>query len=414
MTAANPTGRLRIDSILGLWRDVRVQRALFQLVFAVTVAVFGYVLIDNLTNALDEIGLEAMPFIDVSGSFPFVHFQMDFLDQRAGFGIGETSFGLDYSANNSYGDAFIVGLANMLQIALIGIALATVVGVVAGVSRLSNNWLVSRIATVYVETFRNVPVVVQLTFWYTAVILKLPKITEDVSVFNVILISNRSVAMPWAATESGFRLWLLLLAVAVGAAAGVRWYRSRREDATGAQSYPWIWAAATFAAIALIAYFATGSPLDFNRPTLGERAYIGGLQFTPEFTALLLGLTLYTGAFIAEVVRGSIQAIEKGQTEASAALGLSSLQSLRLVILPQAMRIMIPPLTNQYLNLAKNSSLGVAVAFPDLFRITKITINQSGQAVPMILLVMVAYLTISLVTSLIMNTINARLKLAGR
>jgi len=391
-----------------------VQRLLFQVVFIVVVAIVGYLLVDNLTNALDQINLEAMPFIDLSGSFPFIDFQWDFLEQRAGFGLAETSFGLDYGANNSYLDAFKVGLANTVQIALIGIVLASAVGVVAGVARLSNNWLVAKVAMVYVETFRNVPLLVQLIFWYTAVILQLPKITEDASVFRLILISNRSVAVPWASTEGGFNLWFVLLLAAAAIAAGVWVYRSRREDETGRPSYPWIWAAGVFAIVALATYVATGTPLDFDRPALDERSYVGGYQISPEFTALLLGLTLYTGAFIAEVVRGSLQAIPKGQTEASLAVGLTPLQSLRLVLLPQAMRIMIPPLTNQYLNLMKNSSLGVAVAFPDLFRVTRITINQSGQAVPMILLVMATYLAMSLIISLVMNTINARMKLAGR
>ena len=190
----------------------------------------------------------------------------------------------------------------------------------------------------------------------------------------------------------------------------MRAYRSRREDESGRPSHPWWWAFGVFTAIAAVTFFATGSPLEFDRPELGERAYIGGLQISPEFTALLVGLVVYTGTFIAEIVRGSILAIPKGQTEAASALGLNALQRLRFVILPQAMRIMVPPLTNQYLNLTKNSSLAVAVAFSDLFQVSRVTINQTGQAVPIIALVMLTYLAMSLIISLIMNIINNRLR----
>lgn len=405
------TGRV---SNWALWRNVRAQRIAFQAVFLAVAIALAYILVTNLTSELDKTGLKPLPFVDLSGSFPFLRLKLDFLGQRAGFGILETSFGREYSPNDSYGEAYLVGLLNTVRVAGLGIALATVVGLTAGVSRLSSNWLVSRIATLYVETFRNVPLLVQLIFWFTAVILKLPPITDDASLFRIVLISNRSIALPWAGPQDGFGLWSILLLVAALAATAIWVYRARREERTGMPSYPWWWASGAFLAAAIVAFFATGAPLNFDRPELVGRSYVGGLQIGPEFTALLLGLTLYTGAFIAEIVRGSLLAISKGQTEASAALGLNSLQRLRYVVLPQAMRIMIPPLTNQYLNLTKNSSLGVAVAFPDLFRITRITINQSGQAVPMILLVMLTYLCMSLLISLIMNTLNGRLKVPTR
>jgi general L-amino acid transport system permease protein len=263
---------------------------------------------------------------------------------------------------------------------------------------------------VYVETFRNVPLLVQLIFWFTVVFLKLPKITEGADIFGLAFISNRAIALPWANSTGGFGFWLLLLVVGLVVAAAIRALRSRREDQTGKPSHPWWWALGTFTAVAVAAFFATGSPLEFNRPELADRSYIGGLQITPEFTALLVGLVVYTGTFIAEIVRGSILAISKGQTEAAEALGLNAFQRLRFVIMPQAMRIMLPPLTNQYLNLMKNSSLAVAVAFSDLFQVSRVSINQTGQAVPIIALVMLTYLMMSLLISLIMNTINSRLK----
>jgi general L-amino acid transport system permease protein len=404
----------RLGAMLALWRNVKAQRIAIQILFAVVVIVVGYVLIDNLTSDLAQLDLEAFPFVELSGSFPFINITQDFLKQRAGFDISETSFGLEYSANDSYGDAYVIGLVNTIRVAVIGIILATVLGTVAGVARLSSNWLVSRVALVYVETFRNVPLLVQLIFWFTVVFLKLPKITEGVDIFDLVFISNRAIALPWADTTAGFGLWFLLLVVGLVVAAAVRALRIRREEETGKPSYPWWWASGTFLLIAVVTFFATGSPLDFERPQLAERSYTGGVQITPEFTALLVGLVVYTGTFIAEIVRGSIQAIPKGQTEASAALGLNTFQRLRFVILPQAMRIMVPPLTNQYLNLTKNSSLAVAVAFKDLFDIGRVTINQTGQAVPIIALVMLTYLVMSLVISLIMNIINSRLRVETR
>jgi general L-amino acid transport system permease protein len=248
-----------------------------------------------------------------------------------------------------------------------------------------------------------VPLLVQLIFWYTAVALKLPTITDTVDVLGVMLISNRAVSVAWAEPQDGFRLWLLLLVGVVAIALIVRAALARWQDETGTPRYPWWGAIATIVVLGAITFFAAGGPLEFQRPALEGRTYVGGAQLSPEFVALLVGLVLYTGAFIAEVVRGSILAIPRGQEEAAAALGLKSMQRLRFVILPQALRIMIPPLTNQYLNLMKNSSLAVAVAFPDVFQVTRVTINQTGQAVPMIILVMLTYLAISLTISAVMN-----------
>lgn len=391
-----------------------MQRIAVQALVLAIVAIIGWFLVDNLISELDRTGLQAMPFVEVSGSFPFVDFSEDFLSQRAGFGIGETSFGVDYTPNNSYADAFRAGLANTFRVAVLGIVLATAIGLLAGVSRLSKNWLVSHLAEAYVETFRNVPLLVQLIFWYTAVALRLPTITDTMDLLGVMLVSNRGVAVAWGEPQDGFRLWLLLLGGAMVIALVVRAALVRWQDASGTPRYPWWGAFGVFAAIGAITFFATGQPLEFQRPVLEGRAYAGGAQLSPEFVALLVGLVLYTGAFIAEVVRGSILAIPRGQDEAAAAVGLKAMQRLRFVILPQALRIMVPPLTNQYLNLMKNSSLAVAVAFPDVFQVTRVTINQTGQAVPMIVLVMATYLTISLAISAVMNLAYNRGLRGGR
>ncbi len=383
-----------VGARLGLWRNVRVQRFLVQAAFAGLLAAFAYYLVDKARDL--ELGF-------------------DFLNGRAGFDISH-QFGTSFDGNDSRLEIYIAGVVNTIRIAAVGIALATLVGLVAGVARLSGNWLVSRLATVYVEIVRNTPLLVQIIFWYIAVFLQLPKISDSISLFDVAFLSNRALALPWARTADGFGLWLVFLVVAIVAAAGVRLWRRRRQERTGQPSYPSWFALGTFVAIALVAFALTGGPLNPERPELGERGlgYDGGLQITPEFAGVLLALVLYTGAFIAEIVRGSIQAVPKGQTEAAAALGLNPLQRLSLVILPQAMRIMIPPLTSQYLNLTKNSSLAVAIAFPELVGVGRTIINNTGQAIPMFAIIMATYLLMSLTISLVMNTLHWRLTREGR
>jgi general L-amino acid transport system permease protein len=386
---------------VAFWRNARFRRIAFQVVFAL-----GVLLLLNfiLERAFD------------------LGFGYDFMDRRAGFGAeGKTISDLsnpfdleDYGANNSYRDAYILGLLNTVRVAAIGIVLASLVGLVAGVARLSRNWLVSRLATAYVELFRNTPLIVQLVFWYSAVFLQLPAISESVSFFDLAFVSNRAAAVPSLSTHEGVGLFLGIAGIGVLAGLVVHHLLARRQEVTGQERYPGWTALAVVAGVAAIGFIASGLPLSVDIPDRGERSYTGGLQMSPEFAALLVALVLYTGAFIAEVVRGSILAIPKGQTEAAAALGLNFFQRLNLVILPQALRIMIPPLTNQYLNLTKNSSLAVAIAFPELVSVSRTIINQTGEAVSMVVLVMATYLTLSLTISLVMNTINWRLRSTPR
>lgn len=382
---------------------MRARNIAAQALFVVAMAAAAWVLFGNLSSELDRTNLDPFPFVGVDSDPPFIHLKQDFLGQRAGFNLKETSFGVEYSGNDSYRQAFIAGLANTARVAILGVILASVLGLVAGVARLSKNWLVSHLAAAYVEIFRNVPLLVQLIFWYTAVALRLPRIQDSIDVFGLLLISNRSVAIFWANARDGAGTWAIALVAGAVIAAAVNLFLSRRQDATGRPHYPWWSAFGVFVLVALVAFVATGGPLEFQRPAIEGRAYSGGAQMSPEFAALLVGLVLYTGAFIAEVVRASILSVPRGQDEAAAAVGLKPLDRLRLIILPQALRIMIPPLTNQYLNLTKNSSLAVAVAYPDVFQVTRVTINQTGQAVPMIALVMLTYLSISLGISAVMN-----------
>ena len=404
----------RIGGALALWRNIRVQRFVFQAVFAAVVIIVGYLLLTNIDDSLSGLNLEPFPFVDTTGSFPFVDVSLDFLEGRAGFNIDERTLGFDYSANDSYFRALQAGLINTILVSAIGIVLATGVGIVVGVARLSTNWLVSQLAAVYVETFRNVPLLVQLIFWYLAVYLKAPRIADSLDLFGIAYLSNRAVALPEVGAGDGSATWFLLLLVGAAVAAGVKVWRTRREESTGDPAYPWWFAIGAFAAIALVGFFATGAPLTVDTPEVGRSSYEGGMTVSPEFAALLTGLVIYTAAFIAEIVRGSILAIPKGQTEASAALGLNPLERLRFVIFPQALLIIIPPLTNQYLNLMKNSSLAVAVGFKDFFDVGRITINQTGQAIPIITLVMLTYLTMSLAISAAMNFFYNRLKWGTR
>ncbi|HEY5639262.1 MAG TPA: ABC transporter permease subunit, partial [Dehalococcoidia bacterium] len=385
--------------MLTLLSNERFRRYSFQAVFAVIVLSVGYVLLINIRDDLQATGLEIFPFVDTKGSFPFFSLTDDFLGQRAGFSVDERAFGFDYSQNDSYFRAFLAGLLNTIQISLLGIVIATVLGVLVGVSRLSSNWLVSTLATVFVETFRNIPLLVQLIFWYLAVYLKAPRIADSLDFFGIAYVSVRGLALPSLSGTSGFGTWLIFVLAALLVAIVVRYLLTRRQDETGTPSYPWWGASGAFVAIAGVSFLILGAPLDVDSPEVSRFSYEGGMTISPEFAALLTGLCVYTATFIAEIVRGSILAIPKGQTEASAALGLNAAQRLRFVILPQAMAIIIPPLTNQYLNLMKNSSLAVAVAFKDMFDVGRITINQAGQAVPMVALMMFTYLSLSLTIS---------------
>ena len=396
--------------LLTLLSNERFRRYLFQAVFALVVLVFGYVLIANIQTELDGAGLEIFPFVSTKGSFPFIDISADFLDQRAGFSIDQRAFGFDYTANDTFFRALVTGLLNTIQVSMIGIVIATVLGVIVGVSRLSSNWLVSRVAMLYVETFRNIPLLLQLVFWFLAVFLKAPKFGDSLDFFGVAFLSVRGLALPEVHSASGFGTWIIFVALAIGAAIAVRYLLIRRQDETGKPSYPWWGASGAFLAIAGVSFLILGTPLAIDSPEVGQFSYEGGMTIKPSLAALVTGLSVYTASFIAEIVRGSILAIPKGQTEAAQALGFNGFQRLRLVILPQALAIIIPPLTNQYLNLMKNSSLAIAVAFKDLFDVGNVTINQAGQAVPMIALLMAAYLSLSLTISAVMNGIYSRLK----
>src|SRR5947199_2312264 len=337
-----------------------------------------------------------------------------FWNQTAGFDISQTL--IEYSAQaGTYGRAFWVGLLNTLLVAAIGIVLATIVGFLVGIARLSKNFLLAKLSGGYVELIRNVPLLLQLLFWYNAVLKALPDLRDSWTLPGSIFLNNRGFFAPYPIFSSGAE-WVAGAFVVglIGAIAYARWAK-KKQDATGEQSPVGLVALGLIIGLPVIAFFLAGTPATLEYPEKGRFNIRGGLEILPEFVALLIGLTLYTGAFIAEVVRAGIMAVSKGQTEAAGALGLRTGPTLKLVVIPQAMRVIIPPLTNQYLNLTKNSSLAVFVGYPDLVQVfTGTVLNQTGQAVEVVLITMAVYLTISLVTSIGMNIYNARMALVER
>ena len=371
-----------------LWRNVRVLRVAGQVAFVLILAEIIREVVLNLTYGLRQIGLD---------------FSFEFLDSRAGFGIKE---GIDYSPNESFLKAYLVGVVNTLRVAGLGILLALLLGLVMGVARLSPNWLVRKVAQFYVEAIRNTPVLIQIIFLWLAVILALPVIGGGFSLWNVAFLSNRGAAIPWIHFGDGVVTWLIFLAVAAAAAVALWLWRTRVNERTGEPHHRVLWAAGAFLAVAIGGYVIARDPLRLDVPRFAERAYEGGFQLSPEYAALLLALVIYTGAFIAEIVRGSILAVSKGQKEAAAALGFTPFQQLRYIVLPQAMRVAIPPLNSQFLNLTKNSSLALAIAYPDLMSVSRTIMNQAGRATQMLVIVMLTYLVMSLFISFVMNLLN--------
>jgi len=335
-----------------------------------------------------------------------------FLGREAAFGIGESV--IPYHPSNSYGYAFIVGIFNTLKVAAVGIVMASVLGLVIGVARLSTNWLVARIATAYVEVLRNIPPLLQLFVWYGVVSESMPMVKQALNPIPGVFISKKGV---WMAVPKADPVWdwmgLALVAALVMAWALRRWAATRQAH-TG-KPFPMTAAfIALIVGLPLVTWIAGGAPTAMDMPVLRGFGFRGGINMSPEFFAILCGLAFYTSAFIAEIVRGGIVAVSWGQTEAARSLGLSGGQTLRLVILPQALRVMVPPLTSQYLNLIKNSSLALAIGYPDLVAITNTIINQTGQSIEGVSMIMVVYLTISLLISAFMNWYNRRIALVER
>jgi general L-amino acid transport system permease protein len=338
----------------------------------------------------------------------------DFWNRTAGFDINATLIPFS-AANNTYGDAFYVGLLNTLVVAACGIVLATIVGFLIGVARLSQNWMIGRLAGGYIEIIRNTPLLLQLLFWYNAVLTPLPGPRQSISLPGGSWINNRGLFLPDPHFGPGAGYAFAAFGAGVLATIILARLSRRRRLATG-NGLPVLWPSlGLIVGLPLLVFAIAGAPVTFTYPELRGFNFVGGMRVFPEFVALLLGLSLYTAAFIAEIVRAGILSVSRGQTEASAALGLKPGLIMRLIVIPQALRVIIPPLTNQYLNLTKNSSLAVFIGYPDLVQVFAGTVlNQTGAAVQVITITMAVYLVISLVTSAFMNWFNRRIALKER
>jgi general L-amino acid transport system permease protein len=375
-----------------------VRGVVFQLALAIFLVAFFWWIVDNAITNLRR--------ANIASGFGF-------LANRSGFEI-LTSL-ISYNSDSSYGRAFIVGLLNTIYVAFLGIIFATILGFIVGVARLSPNWLIRKVATVYVEFFRNIPLLLQLLFWYKAVLSVLAGPRQSLSIFGVAYLSNRGLVFTKPVIEPGAgAVGLALLAAIVICIILARW-AGTRQMATGQPVHVYRYMPLALIGLPVIVGLAVGARFSLSVPELVGFNFRGGGTVTPEFLALILGLTIYTATYIAEIVRAGILAVSHGQTEASYSLGLDRGKTLRLVVIPQALRVIIPPLTSQYLNLTKNSTLAVAVGYPDLFSIFAGTVlNQTGQAVEVIIITMLVYLTLSLVTSAFMNWFNARVALRER
>ncbi len=392
------TARPRSKPHTPLLRNPKFRGLFYQALLCVAIAALAWAAINNAAENLAR--------AKIASGFGF-------WDATAGFDISQTL--IPYTTVSTYGRAFWVGLLNTLVVAGLGIVLATVLGFVIGIARLSTNWLVARAASIYVESIRNLPLLLQLLFWYNAVLKALPVLSESLKIPGGGYLNNRGLFLPQPVFQPGFEAVLIALAAGVVAAIGYRGFARRRQLRTGTPAPIGSVMLALVVVPPLAALFATGIPVDFNYPEPSRFNIRGGMEVLPEFMALLFGLVIYTAAFIAEVVRAGIQSVPRGQAEAAYSLGLRPGPTLRLVVVPQALRVIIPPLTSQYLNLTKNSTLAVAVGYPDLVQIFAGTVlNQTGQAVEVIAVTMAVYLTISLVTSALMNIYNRRVALVER
>jgi general L-amino acid transport system permease protein len=378
--------------------DPKVRGIIFQ---AVAVACVAWMLFYFISNALHN-----MESRGIATGFAFLH-------NRASFGIAQTL--ISYSEDDTYGRAFIIGLLNTLLVSVIGIIFATVLGFVVGIARLSKNWLLSRAAAVYIEIFRNIPLLLQIFFWYFCVLRNLPAPRQSMSLGDAFFLNVRGLSIPAPIMESGFSFVFGAFIVAIIAVVVLRKWAKKRQYLTG-QIFPVFYSSlGLLFGLPLLVFLLSGMPLHWELPELKGFNFRGGFTIIPELFSLAVALTIFTAASIAEIVRSGIMSVSKGQVEAASALGLRNGLTLRFVIIPQAMRVIIPPLTSQFLNLVKNSSLATAVGYPDLVSVFMgSTLNQTGQAVEIIAMTMAVYLTISLVTSALMNMYNAKNALVER
>jgi len=378
-------------------------RALFiQVSTVVIIFSLFYVMIQNLNENIEARGI-------VSG--------FTFLDGRSGFDILPFlgSYIVNFSPNSTNLEVFYVAIINTLVCAGVGIILSTILGLLIGIARLSTNYLISRLSNAYIELFRNIPILLQILFWYNIFLNALPHPKKSISFLDFIFINNRGFYLPNPVPQEGF-LWVFItFIIAVASAIYLKRYFKRKQDETGRQTNTFGYSLGLIIVLPIIVFLLLGSPLQFDYAVLGKFNLKGGLAIVPEFVALTLALSVYTATYIAEAIRSGIEAVDKGQKEAAAAIGLTKTQALKLVVLPQALRVAIPPTINQYLNLTKNSSLAAAIGYPELMSAFGGTVlNQVGQAIEILTMVMLVYLVISLLISVLLNYVNKKMAIQGR
>jgi general L-amino acid transport system permease protein len=382
---------------VSLFNDPKVRSRVAQAIFLLLVLWLGYEIIHNTSVNLARLNKNV---------------SFGFLWSTAGFDIIQRP--IEYTRDSTYFRAILVGFLNTLIVAGLGILFATIIGFLIGIMRLSSNWVIAKIATGYVELIRNIPLLLQIFFWYAAVLKPLPGPKESVNFFDLAFLSNRGlVTLKFIWGEGSGYIAIAFILGVVGAFV-VRHWAKRRQERTGEQFHSFWAGLGLIVGLPLLAFLILGGPVTFEYPVFKGFNFVGGFTILPELIALVLALSIYTASFIAEIVRAGIMAVSHGQTEAAHSLGLRSQPTLRLVVIPQALRVIIPPLTSQYLNLTKNSSLAVAIAYPDLVAMGGVVNNQSGRAVEVVLIWMFIYLSLSLVTSAFMNWYNARVRLVER
>ncbi|MGM8449135.1 amino acid ABC transporter permease [Enterobacter bugandensis] len=375
-----------------------VRAWLFQIIAIVAVVLIAVYLIHNTITNLNNRG--------ITSGFAF-------LDRSAGFGIVQHL--IDYQEGDTYGRVFVVGLLNTLLVSTLCIVFASILGFFIGLARLSENWLLRKLSTIYIETFRNIPPLLQIFFWYFAVLRNLPGPRQAVDAFELFLLSNRGLYIPSPQVAEGIYAFIVAIIVALVISVGLFRYNRKHQIKTGQLRKTWPVAAALIVGLPLVAHWLFGAALHWDIPHLRGFNFQGGMVLIPELAALTLALSIYTSAFIAEIIRSGIQAVPYGQHEAARSLGLPNTVTLRQVIIPQALRVIIPPLTSQYLNIVKNSSLAAAIGYPDMVSLFAGTVlNQTGQAIETIAITMSVYLIISLAISLLMNLYNRRIALVER
>lgn len=393
----NQTNQTAANPVMALLYDKTVRSIIYQVLVFGSVFLMGWYLVNNTMTNLEQ--------QDIATGFGF-------LEKEAAFGISESV--IEYSPESSYGRALVVGVLNTIKVSFLGIVLATILGTFIGIGLVSKNWLLRFLGKTYIETFRNIPLLLQLFFWYSLVTNAFPSPRNAINPVDGIFLTNRGLYLPVPAENP---VWTAVMVALVAGVVGfflLRKWALKRLEATG-EVFPYLSVGlGVIFAVPFLTWLVAGAPTELNMPELTGFNFTGGLNMSPEFFTLLLGLTIYTATYIAEIVRSGIQSVPKGQSEAATSLGLRPSWVMRLIILPQALRVIIPPMTNQYLNLTKNSSLAVAIGYPDLVSISNTTMNQTGQAVEAVAIFMTIYLSISLLISLFMNWYNKRMALVER